>query len=87
MRYATENEANTAWEKAQEEAEDGKVKMGEKELTATVLEGMIYSPYSLQDETIHRVLFNYRRVRASVSKYCLLIFCKAVQNLTLLSSF
>ena len=40
MRYATENEANTAWEKAQGEAEDGKVKMGEKELTATVLEGM-----------------------------------------------
>ena len=40
VRYATENEANTAWEKAQEEAEDGKVKMGEKELTATVLEGM-----------------------------------------------
>ena len=40
VRYATENEANTAWEKAQGEAEDGKVKMGEKELTATVLEGM-----------------------------------------------
>ena len=40
VRYATENEANTAWEKAQEEAEDGKVKMGEKQLTATVLEGM-----------------------------------------------
>ena len=40
VRYATENEANTAWEKAQGEAEDGKVKMGDKELTATVLEGM-----------------------------------------------
>ena len=56
VRYATENEANTAWEKAQGEAEDGKVKMGDKELTATVLEGMIYSLYSVQDETVHRVL-------------------------------
>jgi len=39
VRYATANEATTAWEKAQGEAEDGKVKLDDKELSATVLEG------------------------------------------------
>lgn len=40
VRYATENEANTAWEKAESEAEDKKVKFGEAELTAQILEGL-----------------------------------------------
>lgn len=41
VRYATANEATTAWEKAQGEAEDGKVKLDDKELSATVLEGIV----------------------------------------------
>lgn len=43
MRYAAENEAKEAWEKAVAEAEEGKVKLDDSDLTASVLEGNIQS--------------------------------------------
>ncbi|KAF6025506.1 La [Bugula neritina] len=39
IRYATENEAKVAWDKALEEAKDKKVLFDEKELTGVVIEG------------------------------------------------
>lgn len=39
MRFATENEAKEAWDKAVAAGTDGKVLLNKKELSATVMEG------------------------------------------------
>lgn len=51
IRYATENEAKVAWDKALEEAKDKKVLFDEKELTGVVIEGWCALP-SLKFERI-----------------------------------
>jgi len=44
VRFAAESSAKAAWQKAVDEAEDGKVKLGEAELQATVIEGELSVP-------------------------------------------